>query len=193
MLQKCTTTNDACKIKWEKELNKEIHDTIWNGLYKQLYILTASTKLRYFQIRLINRTLITNIQLYKWNLRTDEMCTFCKKESETYVHMFINCKIIKRLWSALQKWLDYYCFIKLERVSYDLILNRYRDSFAPMVNTIILITKQYIYRCKCQETDPRFPELISGISWYKSIEKMAALKHNKLKQHNDKWSMYDKV
>ena len=192
-VQKIATSNDKKRFQWEKDLNIEINDSKWEKMYTHVYELTESTKLRFFQYRLLNRSLTTNIHVSKWLQGQDQFCTFCKKVPENYVHLFFSCEIIRKIWSALSKWLRYFCYIDLEIDESQLLLNLYKDSFKNMTNTIILITKQYIYRCKCYKSKPIFQELIAEITHYKKIEKYIAVKKNKVNNFKKKWLMYDKV
>ena len=193
LLQKVTTNNLDKRYKWEMELGTEIKDKVWTNLVKNTERLTLSTKLRYFQYKIINRSLTMNTHVAKWNKEQSEMCTFCNEEVESYMHCFVQCDISKKIWGALKKWLDYFCFVKLEITPFTLLFNAYTDSFELMINTIILIVKYHLYCCKCKKEQPKFSNIIRLISWYKNIEYYVAKKHKKLTKHNKKWEMYDKV
>ena len=68
----------------------------------------------------------------------------------------------------------------------------YKDSFAPMVNTIILIVKYYIYKQRATDKTISFVGVIQEIAKYKRIEELA-VKIFHVNKHKDKWLMYDKV
>ena len=133
-------TDDKYRYKWEV-----ISDKTWNQHLNNVSKLTLSTKLRSFQYRLINFALTTNRELYRWKMKALPLCYFCGKYEETYTHIFMQCELVqKRIWRPLSRWLDYYCNITLDIDAYEYIFSVYKDVFSSMVNTIILIVKQYL-------------------------------------------------
>ena len=159
------------RLKWEGDLDREIMEQSWQQLFTNVTKLTNCTKLRSFQFRLLHRILTTNTDRHKWDKNISSSCCFCNVKEETYSHLFIECKIVKKLWIALKKWLYYHCFIVFEISQYEILMNRYRDCFPALVNTLILIVKQYIYACKCLECTPNFTEIVARIQKYCTIEK----------------------
>ena len=55
------------------------------------------------------------------------------------------------------------------------------------VNTIVLITMQYIYSCRCLKAIPNFYQLKWKILDMHNIEKYIAVKNDKLPKHLKKW------
>ena len=51
-------------------------------------LTTKSSKLQWFQYRIIHRILGTNSLLYKINQKPNDKCSFCLKEVETIEHIF---------------------------------------------------------------------------------------------------------
>lgn len=73
------THDDAkpnCCSKWNDKLNKEIN---WSITYKKIKKI-RDIKLKWFQIRLVNRMLATNIALCYMGVERESTCTFCNKE-----------------------------------------------------------------------------------------------------------------
>ena len=130
--------------------------------------------------------LTTNVMLSKWS-DVSANCTFCNEFEETSIHLLVKCDQVKNIWKALVKWLDHFCAVKLEVSAYVIIFNDYKDSFAGMVNTILLITKYYIYVQWCLNKELNF----QAIQKYKFIEEKAARLTGRVKQIKDKWTMYD--
>ena len=183
--------NSRNKIKWEADLDYEIKDQIWEKMFIMTKTLTNCTKLQFLQYRINHRALVTNSLRHKWDSNVSELCTFCQKTEETIMHIFVKCEKVMVLWKLLGKWLKHFCFIDLHINGYDIMFNRYRDSFPRLVNTIILIVKQYIYASKCLNKELKFTEIISKIQEYKVLEKVNAVKNNRLEEHIKKWSIYD--
>ena len=192
-IERKVTNNDSVRGKWEKTLDREITSMMWSQVMLETKLITKSTKLQYFQYKLNNCVLTTYVQISKWNKEQSPNCTFCNKEQETYLHLFYKCAIVNKIWKCLQKWLYYYCYVELNLDPYEIMFNKYKDSFPGMVNTIILIMKHYIFRSKCLKEKLEFVKLITYISEIKSLEYMAAKGCKKLLKCYEKWLMYDKV
>ena len=187
--------DDYFRNKWEIRLQKEIPDKTWKQCFIRTINLTMCTKLRAFQYRQTNWALTTNIDRFRCKLRNDAKCTFCEKHNETVEHLLVRCNIVRqKVWYPLKRWLYYFCFINFEIDEYEIIFNVYKDSFADMVNMIILIAKQYIYATKCLNNNLSFRELIQRIQMYKTIEEIINAKQNgKNEAKLLKWQMYDKI
>ena len=167
------------RSKWENELNKEINDTDWNKIVTEVNKITNCTKLRAFHYRLTQRILTTNIHRNKWDPSVPSSCYFCKVNEETYSHLFVECTTVQTIWRALKKWLYHFCYVEFDVDVYTILMNRYKDSFPKMVNTIILIVKQYIYASKCLENQLNFTEVVKRIQKYKTLEHIVAIRHKK--------------
>ena len=55
------------------------------------------------------------------------------------------------------------------------------------LNTLCLITLQYIYASRCLKNIPNFGHLKSKILEIQNIEKYIAIKNDKVKKHESKW------
>ena len=184
----------TARYKWECLLQIEITDKRWRNIITDVYTISNCTKLRWFQFRLLNHILTTNLQRSKWNTEISPKCVFCQKEDESIIHLFVTCEVVKKaIWLPLNKWLEYYCCIKIDIDANTILLNLYKDCFRIMTNTIILICKQYIYSTKCLNHKLSFVQLISKISHYKLLEKLSAQKVNRNDIHEKKWLMYDLI
>ena len=102
--------NNKIKIQWELDTGKEMYDSIWDNLIHDVFSLTNCTKLRYFQYRLINRTLTTNIQRNRWDNNISPLCSFCKSKEESYVHLLYSCDKVLPIWKSLKKMVRLFLF-----------------------------------------------------------------------------------
>ena len=86
-------------IKWRQDLGQEFPYGIieFGKLHLDIFRITNIPKYRSFQYRLLQRGLVTNVHLFKWQMRQDELCTFCRTEVESMVHLFFECKVVKSL------------------------------------------------------------------------------------------------
>ena len=193
-ISKIPSVDDKYRYKWEQLLNIELLNNAWTDNLIRTHKLTLSTKLRTFQYKLVNFALVTNTHLFKWGIKPTKLCTFCHSEEEDIIHLLYQCTVTqKKMWKPLTKWLDYFCYIQTDFNVQEIIFNTYKGPFHKMVNTIILIVKQYIYAKKCMNENLEFSQIINMISRTKAIEGYIAHKRNNSKKHQEKWCMYDTV
>ena len=70
----------------------------------------------------------------------------------------------------------------------NVIMNNYKGPFADLINTCLLITKQYIYACKCLNLPLSFVNLVQKFYDMQNYERIIALRNNKMYRFNLKWS-----
>ena len=64
---------------------------------------TISIKLCSFQYRLLMNAIITNVQLYHYKIRDNNLCTYCNAVKESYVHLFNDCSYVQELKAYVSK------------------------------------------------------------------------------------------
>ena len=94
-------------IGWRRELGAEMDETLYDFRYLHLdiYRITNIAKYRSFQYRLVQRGLVTNIQMFKWGLIESNICSFCGQSEETLTHLFYYCNKVQVLWKAVIKYI----------------------------------------------------------------------------------------
>ena len=168
--------------KWERELSQDITTDILKKSFKMLYLSSTSTKIRSFQYRILHRCLGINSKLYEWGIRETNLCDICKKEAETYSHLFYTCEKAQDLWSGVKEWTQLKMGLQLEICSKTVIFG----TNSPVQNLILNCTKLYIYFCKMSKTEPRQETLNRRIEEIKKTEKYIAIKNNKLQSFEKK-------
>ena len=64
-------------------------------------------KLKWFQIRLVHRTLATNIVLMHMGIENDINCSFCRRERDSVNQFFFwRCVYVKSFWEQFQTTLN---------------------------------------------------------------------------------------
>ena len=128
---------------WEQDLktNLESLDNEWDNEFIKCFAFTNSVKLRSFYYRLINRYVVTNLHLSKYQDRTS-VCTFCKETDETITHLFYYCIKVQALWRNLRKWIKYYLNVDLEIEEKMVFFQTYEGIYCNLVNLFILILKR---------------------------------------------------
>lgn len=161
-------------LKWENLLNCEIDD--WSSFFVILRRCCKDTYLRSFQYKLLHRIIPTNNFLFKIHLKDSKYCTFCKTEEETIEHLFFDCSVSYNFWSLFRGCVkNFYVDFELDKEK-TLLGSK---SYSLFLNLLILITKNYIYKCKLREKLPSIIELKFIIKHYQQLEEYIAVKNSK--------------
>ena len=179
-------------IRWRDDVSENIFDTLsdYREAYQEIYRVTNVPKYRSFQYRLLQRALVTNIQLEKWNILPSNQCTFCGKELETVIHVLWYCPEVRPIWTRLKEYLESRFNIVITYWSLQaMILNKFVTPKYHAINFICLVAKQFIYSQKCLRKMPHFNELQRLIKSIENVEKYIATKNQKIQMHVRKWSL----
>ena len=116
------------------------------------------------------------------------LCAFCKREVESFEHLFFLCDVTRTLWEALCSWLGE-CVVKFQPFTMtDIFFGVFNteDDFI-LLNHLILTAKFYIYKCKLNIVNPSLRVYKAKIRDVYQVEKTIATKQNKLTRHFQKW------
>ena len=93
-----------------------IFDTIdWGKSHTLAFVCTNEAKLRVFQFKFLHRKLATNCFLLKIGIKSNDQCSFCKESSETLLHLFWECPLVKSFWNEIGNWMkNSSCFLNEE-------------------------------------------------------------------------------
>ena len=174
--------------KWSADLATTLSVDHIHEAFQLIKTSTLSPKHRDFQFRLIHRVLVTNRSLKLWKIKDSENCTLCNVESETICHLLWDCTHSKLIWNMLFNWINEKTQINITYSKKEVLLGiaNYNMQF---LNCLFLITKQYLYACRCLDEKPNFGSLESKIKYYISVEKYIAIKNGKVDHHQTKWAM----
>ena len=56
---------------------------------------------REFQFKLLHGAIYTKVNLFRFGFVEDNLCSYCKRETETYSHIFLSCLKVKLIWETL--------------------------------------------------------------------------------------------
>ena len=98
LLRKKYTTDNTRKleIKWEESLGIRQGIFFWNRCYKNTYNISFNSKLKWLYYQTVRGTLKTNRIISKFKPQISPDCTFCNLETETIIHLFWDCTIVKK-------------------------------------------------------------------------------------------------
>ena len=135
--------------KWNEKTKHNLSFDEYVCLFKWHYMVTNNVKLLDFQYRLLLGKIFANDILCKWGIVDTQKFNFCKTRIQNTVHMLIECETVQIIWQTIASSFKKHQF-SIEKIMSGKITNRPKDT----VNLIGLITKQYIYHCKCMENLP---------------------------------------
>ena len=175
--------NPVSEIKWMDHFNDI--NLNWGIIYSISFQASLSTKLRYFQYKILHRYLSVNKLLAQIGFVNSELCVFCNSEVESIQHLFWDCSEVNPLWNQIRRYL------LNESGNFnvrDIILG-ILDIERRKYNFVILHAKYYIYICKWKECKPTYTSLVNFLKYNKNIEEIIASRNNKLEKCTKKWSI----
>lgn len=191
MRGKSALDNSILRILWNNDLKLTLQQKQFEKIFIMYKKITTSTKLRYFQYRILVRALVLNIHVSKWNKEVSQLCSFCDEYNETTIHLFVECTHVKKIWRAMKKWCKYIYQIDISLTPSDIILNNFKGPHKELINIMILIIKFYVYRARVQREPLKFTNVITEINKIRNIEKTIAVMQNRLNAFQYKWVQYN--
>ena len=191
LLGRSYPVNTASKIIWENQLNVTWSEEEWWELFPKFRADIKITKLQFFQYRLLIGAVTTNQRVSTWNKDISPLCTFCKQQTETVMHVLINCQKVTELWRNLERMCKHFFQIKLRCTDELIIANNYKGPKRALINQMICIMKHYIYVEKCGNEIPKFTKFMNRLSTWYQIEKCYVLQENNakcIKRFFEKWN-----
>jgi len=178
-----------------KVQKNEIHDK-WGHihinedkkLFRHIERCTIVNKLRSFQFKFLHKILYFNERLFKCKLSTSSLCDFCHENIDSLEHRYFYCRITQEFLSNLTTWVKSKFNIVCEFQNVQFIITNSCTS-APVMDTILLHAKYYIYTCFIKKSLPHINVFIDMIEDLENTEKQIAEEKNRLFAHNKKWNI----
>ena len=148
------------------------------------------SKQREFQYKLLHGAVYTKQKLFQFGFESDNLCSFCKQQVETYQHLFLDCLKVKQLWKEVIKKLN------LKEVDID----NWKTIFIGLsgkcvrihaINCIIFLLKHIIFTSRKNGELPSVHKTTDMIKRYRNEEYNIANKIGKLGVHFRKWEQID--
>ena len=192
LVDKSKRKYDHGKIAWQTELKTQWSDDEWEKIRKYGLQIDQAPKLRMFQYKLLSKKITTNVHRNRWDREISDKCSFCQEKSETVIHLLWECELIKNFWRKLFKWLEYICKIKCNNISLEMIITNQCKGKPnrELLETIILIAKQYIYACKCLGEKVRINVYLEKLHRMYIVNREIVLQKGKQKSFLRKWKPY---
>ena len=145
---------------------------------------TISTQIRSFYFKLFHRAIGLNDFLYKIKRKDSPNCSLCDTSPETYIHLFIECPVVKPIWDETLK-------VIITKINKPLTVSMFEKMFGydtdMFLTYLFLLLKYYVYICKFRNKQPNFEGYKAYLITNKDLEYRIAKKSNKLPLHFRKW------
>ena len=174
----------------QKSLEKLLcrQDLNWASIYMIPQMVTVESKLRIFQYKVLNNILYFNDRLYKMGIVQTPLCSLCKQEKETVIHLLCQCHVTRQLWCSLSGWLQGVLRLPpLEPVTAVLGSWDLENEANVLLNHLMLLFKYFIYRCRNMNTSVNLCHLQHFILSVQNVEQKVAFHNSRLTHHFSKW------
>ena len=124
-------------------------------IYKICFKTLQDNYLVWLQYKILNRILGVKKLLYGMRISQDDNCRLCNDEKETIIHLFCRCPIVQSLWENLSNWILNKLEIRIDIDNPTQILGCFQMNFNHIpLNSLILVTKSYIFWCAKKSRNP---------------------------------------
>ena len=117
---------------------------------------------------------------------TDNLCSFCQQEPETYMHLFLHCDKVKQIWKFA---IENYHLEELKDMNWkDIFLGISGNSDRlRSINSLIILLKYTIFKSRSENNLPTREKIVKIIAEHIEDEKTLASKAGKMPLHLRKW------
>lgn len=171
--------------KWNHKLDKHITREELSECFLNIPKLVMDVKMRNFQFRFLHRAIFCAKILHKWKIVDSPRCFYCGDEYETIDHLFYYCHVTRRFWELFQSWYESVTNTEIT-LTKDLIFLS-NDPVTPLINTLLIIAKQFIFSRRIAERELNVYVLKDKIMEYVKIERSHALRTKRYKPFVRKW------
>ena len=171
------------ELKWAGHFSDEVS---WKKTYHIAKHAAGTPYLHSFQYKIIQHILCTNVLLQKIKIKQHDTCDLCKNDKETIIHLFVQCCKVIDFWKDLETWLrrDPETAVSLDPKT--ILFGSPSGNKA--VNQIIILAKNFIYKCKFKAQFPKLDLFICKLRYHISVEKYVAQISDSIETFTTKWS-----
>ena len=179
--------------KWEDILEMQIN---WDKVFLKINSI-KETKLKWFQIKICYRILVTNSILTYMNVVDSNTCNFCHTEKDTILHYLWECNHAQIFWNNFVQVLKEKC-VHCDRLN----LNASVVLFGGDKNTktdgcfddILLNAKFFIYKCRLNKVKPNIQIFLNNdVKLMYKIDKYVHYRDMQADKFYKKWMMYSRI
>ena len=165
-------SSDKEKI-WHQELSAILSIDAWNRYYQLVTGITLDNRIKWLQYQILRHLLKTN-NIISHFTDTTRSCTFCKESNstETISHHCHDCATVSKIWNSLKNYItEHETEHFLTKIN--ILFGVKSEGSMSLKNLLILISKQYFWKCRIKKKLPSFIGLKHALKDYLENLKMA--------------------
>ena len=171
--------------KAQEKWNQILSDPVTN--WTQIYIIpvksTLSTKLRYFQFKILHNIIGVNKLLKRIGIVDSDLCTFCLDAIESVSHLFWECPFTQRFLGEFQKYV-----LKDEvALTFNNFLFGIPNGYFTTLSAVILYAKYYIFTTRCKDGILSLASFQKTLQYFYEFEKLIYSSQGKFTMFLDNW------
>jgi hypothetical protein len=148
---------------WEKIIQSEID---WLKIFASTKKI-PECKLKWFQMKIYYRILVTNSMLCSMKVVDTNVCNFCKIEKDTVFHYLWECEHVQNFWHELVNCMKENC-TNCDRLELNPTLVLFGNDGKTVTDLgfrhIMLAAKFFIYKCRINKIKPRIHNYLQELS-----------------------------
>ena len=174
--------------KWNQIFEINIDEQTWKNTYRTCFRTIQDNYLIWLQYRILYRILGTKSYQYKTKIANSPRCTICNNADQTIEHLFTECIPSKQVWLDIKLWIQNKLNITIVLSPIEIILGyQHKNNFQVPLNTIIMVTKSYLFWCSCTDQIDNFQYLQDRIKTVYYEQEAVSKLQNKLEQFEKNW------
>ena len=182
----------VCK-KWEEITGKDIE---WNTIFTTVNNIKES-KLKWFQLKICYRVLVTNSMLVRMNIVNSNKCNFCLTERDTILHYLWDCPHVQIFWKDFVDLLKQKC-ANCQRLTLSSTFVLFgKDHYIKTDNCfdeILMKAKYYIFKCRINKVKPNLRFFVNNdLKQMYKVDKYVHYLEMKIDKFYGKWLLYANI
>ena len=89
--------------RWNKTI--PVEKTNWRKIFKSVQKTCSENRLREFNFKFIHRIVVTEKELFRFNIKSDSNCIYCG-EPDSIDHTFLECQFTKSFTQEVLQWFN---------------------------------------------------------------------------------------
>jgi hypothetical protein len=178
---KCTPT---CIKSWNDKYDINFTDLEWKHIFSLPISITADTKLREFQFKIIHRAYATDSVVSNFDASVEKNCKICHKKNNI-IHLFVECSKVDNLWKEFIAWYNRIESQSIKLTAKDIIFGCLRTNMPIYLNFCILHLKWFIHTKRKEDLMPYFVNYLHYLEHVLQVEEARHIRNND-KTHFDR-------
>jgi hypothetical protein len=171
---KCRPT---CIKSWSDKYDINFTDQQWKHIFSLAIGITADTKLREFQFKIIHRAYATDSVVSNFDASVEKNCKICHKKNNI-IHLFVECSKVDQVWKEFIDWYDRIEIQNTILTTQDIIFGCLRTNAAISLNFCILHLKWFIHLKRKEDLTPYFMNYLYYLKHVLQVEEARHIRNN---------------